>query len=508
MSFYMRNKKCRKLDNSSIEKYENVYLCESIVIKDNKRRIYMKKYLFMILFVSLSLVLFACQPKDEVDEEDQITLTYAAWNLGDPANPTIDRLMLEAFEEQYPNIKVEVIERPKQPGANEGDAPVDTPWNEFLATQASRGEFPDVFMPDNIPLSIQNGWVYDLSTIAAEDEEFANVATSITDAARYNDKLLALPMAANYFGFFVNNDVFEAANLDAPTFGTDWTTFMTAVRGAAQHRSSGIAGFEGVEHIMHWYPAQLNENYEWFTYDGEKFNLNSPEFRQAVELQQELYRSTAYVLESLSGEQRAEYFGNINTWDEGRQAVRFDGSWAIPGIIRRQRTGEMADFDVSFIGTPSVDGTQRIPMNLDFIAVGSNTDHPEEAYLLAKWMGFGKEGYRARVDLVKEDEDLSLSYAPLQPDEELLNEFFTISGEITGYREVLEHGNYIVEPVKFLPGYIQARYNAQYDADDNMWSIFNKLMQGQEDVSILPQVNERANSALQDAFALINDQLK
>ena len=50
-------------------------------------------------------------------------------------------------------------------------------------------------------------------------------------------------------------------------------------------------------------------------------------------------------------------------------------------------------WDLDFIGTPVVNGNKRVPSVADFFAVASNTKHPEEAYLLAKWMGFGKEGY-------------------------------------------------------------------------------------------------------------------
>jgi multiple sugar transport system substrate-binding protein len=470
------------------------------------------KKIFSILFVMMLMVMVSACRTAEPDEQEEITLTYAAWNLGDAnsANPNLERLMLDAFEREHPNITVNVIERPKMPDPNNEENQLDTPWNEFLTARASEEQLPDVFFVDNIPLSISNEWLYDLSTIAGNDQEFNNVSADITNAARYGNRLYALPYSVNYFGYVVNKSVFDKANLDAPEFGEEWTSFISKAKAAASHRTGGqgTVGFEGVEHIMHWYPAQVNEDLGWFTYDGSKFNLTDPSFRQAVEIQQALYADKTFVLEALTGEEQADFFGSGWKWGEGRHAVKWDGSWVVSGLRADMERGGIATFDYDFIGTPAVDGTQRIPINIDFVAVGADTENPQEAYELAKWMGYGKEGYLTRVNLSTTTEGIQpVNFAPLQSqDEELMDAFFSLYEGFDGFRQVVEHGQYIVEPVKYLPGYNQARYNGQYDTENNMWSILNKLMRNEVNFADhISRINQRANEEYQKAYQQIQD---
>ena len=132
--------------------------------------------------------------------------------------------------------------------------------------------------------------------------------------------------------------------------------------------------------------------------------------------------------------------------------------------------------DLDFIGTPVVNGSKRIPIVADFFTIASSTKHPEEAYLLAKWMGFA-EGYAKRLELSKTVEGISqVNFAPIQNDEELLDEYFELYPSFTGLRTVIESGNFIVEPVKFLPGYDNARYQGTYDAENKMGTIITKLV--------------------------------
>ena len=72
----------------------------------------MRKVFLLLLIPLLAFMFAACNG----EKDDRIVLTYANWNLGSPDSeePNMERLMLKAFKEKY-NIKVEVIERPKEP---------------------------------------------------------------------------------------------------------------------------------------------------------------------------------------------------------------------------------------------------------------------------------------------------------------------------------------------------------------------------------------------------------
>jgi ABC-type glycerol-3-phosphate transport system substrate-binding protein len=72
----------------------------------------MKKTLYLLMFLLLSFAFVGCNGKD-----DRIVIRYANWNLGTPESldTNMERLMINEFMKKYPEIKIEIIERPKIP---------------------------------------------------------------------------------------------------------------------------------------------------------------------------------------------------------------------------------------------------------------------------------------------------------------------------------------------------------------------------------------------------------
>ncbi|MDR4968030.1 MAG: extracellular solute-binding protein [Acholeplasmataceae bacterium] len=479
----------------------------------------MKKILMIFAFVFLTVGLVACggstdDPTTPVDTDDptllpgQIEITYASWDLGSPESeePNMQRLMIKAFEEAYPNIKVRIIERPKVPGTND-----DLGWNEFLAARASTQTLPDVFQADNIPFYVINDWAYNLTTIANADDEYINVSEDIRGVATYDGKVMAIPNAVHYAGYVVNETLYDRQGQNYPEIDTNMTDFLAYTKAAANHASNnnnGVVGLEGIEHIIHWYPAQLNENYRWFTLSDNGFNLNSTEFTTTMELYRTLRTDTTYVLEALYDAAGAEdsqiEIGNIfpegDPFNNGNILAKWFYSWDFGWIQSNINSGQYT-WDLEFIGTPVVNGNKRVPIVADFYTIASNSSHPEEAYLLAKWMGFGKDGYLKRVELSETVPGISqVNFAPIQNDEELLDAYFNLYPNFQGLRTIIETGTFIVEPPKYLPGYIAARYTGTYDAENKMSDILVKLMAGEVALAdIRTQLNTRANTLYNEA---------
>lgn len=481
----------------------------------------MKKIMLFLATAILTFVLVSCgNPGDTPgtgDGEKDIVLTYAAWNLGsaDSDTPNMERLMLEEFEKAHPGIKVEVVERPKVPGTDGDQA-----WNEFLGAKASVGQLPDVFMADNIPYYVINDWAYNLSTIANADAEYKNISTDITGAATYEGKVMALPSAVHYMGYVVNKSLYETKNLDAPTVESTMEEVLSLTKQAADHGSTtqqGVVGFEGIEHILHWYPAQLNEDYGWFTFDGEKFNLDSAEFQTAVELYRELKQSPDYVLEALqyvsdqegSNVVLEQIFPNLDYFNSNAILCKWFYTYDFGWMQQKIDSGEYY-WNLDFIGTPVVNGVKKVPSVIDFLTIAKTSEHPQEAYELAKWMGFGKEGYLKRIELSNEVEGISLvNFAPIQNDADLMDEYFGIYPSFTGLRSIIEAGNFVVEPPKFQVGYDKVRYNGNYNEDNKMGDIINQLMGGEVLIAdIKDALNGRANAIYQAEYATFYSELE
>jgi len=440
---------------------------------------------------------------------EPVNVTYAAWNLGAIDSDNLEREMLAAFTEEYPWITVEIIERPMVPDTS-GVGEVLQVWNEFLGARASQGELPDVYFTDSTEVVITNDWAREMSDLALADPEFMNISPDIRDAANYDGHLMALPYAIYYFGYYVNKTLFENNNADYPVFGDTWDEFVVKLKQVAKQNvtdGSGVGGLFGIDRIPEWYPAQLSQDVGWYTYDGSMLHLDGPEFEASLDLMWDLAQDKSFVMNALSAEELEAAGLATQAWESSRLGAMWDASWNLASMLDRE-------FDVDFIATPGTEAAHQIPIVLDLMCVSSQTDHPEEAYLLAKWMSFGKAGYLKRIELSQLVDNegnpvfATLNMTPLQADEDLLDAFFEIYPTFTEFRTVISYQEYIIEPFKHVPGYAKARWNEEYNAVTTLGQIYDGVLaQSISYADVKTTWNELANDALETARASVYEKL-
>lgn len=145
---------------------------------------------------------------------ETVTLNYANWNLGTESDQTVERMMVDAFNESQDDIEV-VID----------DSITTDDWDGSLSTAASAGELPDVFMMNNIPTSYSNEWLMDISDMAAEDEQFQSIPESVRTASEIDGKTVSIPFATHLMGYYVNNDILNDKNLPVAEYGMSMDDF-------------------------------------------------------------------------------------------------------------------------------------------------------------------------------------------------------------------------------------------------------------------------------------------
>jgi multiple sugar transport system substrate-binding protein len=415
---------------------------------------------------------------------EPVTLRYANWNLGTEEENNIQRQMVKAYTDANPHVTVEFVDMSGEGG-----------WEANLTAYAAKGELPDVFMANNVPLYVQNGWVADLTDMVSGDPDWAKIPTALTDAVTYNGKILGVPAAQFVMGYFVNKDLYEAANLDAPEYGFTLQEFEEAVTGL-NNINQGVLGLDEMEFVMGWYPNAVESNLKWFSFDGEKMNYNSAAFKQGVAKTGEL---KPYTWQGLSEEQKAN-FKSTGPWElflNQEVGMRWDASWAVPAYV------ENATFEWDFIGVPG--GNQALVA--DVMVVGVTTKHMEEAFKFARWMTYSSEAYQKEAELAR-----AAGSAPKMPvaiDDAsiaLYEEFVNVPGILAAIDNL---DNSLIESLaKMIPGYINARWEGKpgidigEDKDVNMWFMFNFANDGRykiEDYSA--QLEEYANQILADASA-------
>ena len=426
-------------------------------------------------------------PAAEPPAAEPVTLTYANWNLGTEEENNIQRQLVKAYTDLHPNVTIEFVDMSAEGG-----------WEANLTAYAAKGELPDVFMANNVPLYVQNDWVADLSEFTAEDPDWADVPEVLKDSFTYSGKVFGLPAAQFVMGYFVNKDLYEAANMDAPEYGFTLEEWNDAVIGL-HNVSKGILGLDEQEFITGWYPNAIDPNLKWFSYDGEKMNYNSVAFKEAIAKTGEM---KPYTWQGLTDEQKTNFksTGPGELFLNQEVGMRWDASWSVPGYVSG------ATFDWDFVGVPG--GNQAIVF--DVMVVSKTTVNLEEAYNFAKWMTFSKEAYMKEAELARAAG--SAPKIPVSVDDaslELYKEFVDKPGILAALENL---DNSMIESLaKIVPGYIDARWEGKpgidigEDQDVNMWFMFNFANDGRykyEDYAA--KLEEFANKILADAAAEMN----
>lgn len=404
----------------------------------------MKKLMASLLAGALAFSMAACSSTDKADSDgkkdskEKVTLTYANWNLGTEEDNNLERMMIKKFEESNPNIKIEI-----------DDSISTTDWNGTLSAAASSGKMPDVFMLAQIPPAVANDWLMDLTDLTKKDKDFATIPKVVSESAALNGKVYALPFAQHFLGYYVNKDLYNKANLDYPEYGMTTDQFTAAVKDVT-NVSAGVAGTNNPFSIPDWYPAAMNDKLGWFTFHDEKYELDGKEFISGIKTAQSII-SNGYAYELLKDEEKGKFKGADpeQVWQQGGIGLKWDGTWL---------TGEYMDkldFEWDFIGVP---GGRTVIVN-DYAGISKASKHAEEAYEFAKYMSFGKEGFKKRLE-VADKEGKAMNTLPISTDEEVLEAYFDML-EVPGVRLAYDNiDNGLVESVKTLPGFTASRWEA------------------------------------------------
>ncbi len=420
-------------------------------------------------------------------EAAPVTLRYANWNLGTEEENNIQRQMIKAYTDLHPNVKIELVDMSGEGG-----------WDALLTNYAAKGALPDVFMANNVPLYVKNGWLASLNDFVQSDPDWQDVPQVLKDAFTYGSTVYGVPAAQFIMGYFVNNDLYEAANLDAPAYGVSPDEFFSTA-GSLNDVQKGVLGLDEMEFITGWYPSTQDSNLKWFSFDGEKMNYNSPAFKAALAKTGEM---KPYTWQGLTDEQK-QNFKSQGPWElflNQEAGVRWDASWAIPALVQN------ADFDWDFVGIPG--GNQALVS--DVMVVSKTAADLQAAYDFAKWMSFSKDAYAKEAELARAAGSAPKLPVSVDADSIALYQSFV---DKPGVNQALENldSSLIESLAKIVPGYINARWEGKPgidigdDKDVNMWFMFNFANDGRfkfEDYSA--QLEAFANNILAEAQAELN----
>ena len=129
----------------------------------------------------------------------------------------------------------------------------------------------------------------------------------------------------------------------------------------------------------------------------------------------------------------------------GTVAMDIEGYWQFWVLNDAAKNG----IDLGFWPYPQGSAGFFPPTILDYLAVSAETDFPEEAFLLAKWMSFGKAGYDARLDILEANNALAEANGdmPMYLDRFPVADYPDVWTRVDGFVDGIEGIDYILDNI-------------------------------------------------------------
>lgn len=293
------------------------------------------------------------------------------------------RETLAAFEEEHPNINVDLIILSEKGDTQEAMKKLD------LA--AASGEAMDVLMfsdPASYAQRVGAGMVAPIDEFIAEEgydvhEEY-KVDTSL------GGKYYALPGKFNPWYVLLNKNHLDEAGLEVPEDWT-WDEFMeyakklTVDEGSEKRYGTFFFGPQDGSWMEYLKLAMASEpeNTEFLKDDGTS-NLDSPFFRKTLEIRLKMEKedqsATPYT-DMIS--QKLHYRNQFFNQDASMILI---GSWMNTELGGTDQFP--LDFNVAVAPYPKNDPNDEggfTPVTTDFMSVASNSEHKKEAYTFIRW---------------------------------------------------------------------------------------------------------------------------
>ena len=444
----------------------------------------MKKLLSMLLILALAMsaMPFALAEGLEPLTTDEITLRYACWGQAEAGEPEVLQALIAQFEEAHPNIHVEFV-------------PIDQgTWDAGLTNLASQGQLPDVFWVFSVSAAVSNEWALDLTEFYEKDPDAQELYPTMVSSSKIGGKNYSYPAVLFPHMVFMNKTLFDKYNVDLPS--TDWT--WDDYFDLAEELSHPEAFYFGVSNPLYvdLFPAAINGNQGKFGWDGEAYHFDDA-WVEAVETRAEVINNK--ICEWMSAEDKEAVLGDPGAWPpgKGRTAMHIDWPWtmAMFNTTVKEETG----CEFVYYPLPMGEGKGELAI-VDNGIIAASTEHPREAWELAKWMSWGPMAALKRQETYR-----SLGYPvsrmPVVSTPEVWQDLVDNADDtIKGFYEaVLTRGvNFVPSNWPVCPGW--GEIEAYYNSND----INGKILRGELSAAdVAAELEEVANRGRDNYLASI-----
>lgn len=330
--------------------------------------------LIILLAVGMSIIGVSKQQRPVQSEDESITLRVVLWDYD---VVIYDRELIENFEKDHPDIKIDVISYPP------------TYYNSSLTALLDSGETVDVIYVnqlDQLSQITDRNLAMPLDSYIRRDgvptEHYPGL-----DVLRGKDgELLALPYRRDKFLLYYNKDLLDMAGVEYPADTMSWIDFMQYTGEVSENLWSGQ--FAACFLLNETQILQYMRDRSW---SGSKENIQL--LQDGMELlrtmQRKKYILPFSVCESYSASQRMFETGNYGLFVHGTWYLnylqndrnRFHFAW---GVAEKPNWRTDQPYNAMML-TP--------------ICINRNTQHPEAAWTFVQYL-CGKQAATLAENLV------------------------------------------------------------------------------------------------------------
>jgi len=298
--------------------------------------------------------------------QEQVTITMSVWGM-----PWEDKIYTDfaipQFEEKYPYIKVKFVR-------------LEDYWNTLLVQHAG-GVAPDVQRNLDMrygPVLLRGALLplTDYINDPVEGVDLDDFHRFGIDGVTYNGDIWALPQdICPRSVLFYNMDLFDKAGLEYPNEGWTLDDLVDAAKKLTIGQKPRIQQY-GVT----WIPPFATSlvfgfGGQYWSEDGQKCVINSPESIEALEFMQGL----VYDLGVAPSYAEANYGETQELFKGGRAAMYLGGAHLIPSVVR-----DAPDLRFGVTSMPKAPEGRTTMVHQCIWTMSSQTKHPDAAWKLIK----------------------------------------------------------------------------------------------------------------------------
>ena len=309
------------------------------------------KFCKILAIFGLICLLCACNPK-----ENRTVIQFASW--GSKSEIDIIKPLLEDFEEENPDIKVDFMHIPQN-------------YFQKIHLLFASNTPPDVIFINNLYLPVYAN--ADVLEPIGDNADCSFYEENVLKSLSWNGKLYAVPRDVSNLVIFYNKNLFDKAGLSYPS---DKWTFQEFLEMAKKLTVAGRFGVSFEEDSLFFLPYLMSEGGGILSDDLSRIIIDELQSVKGLKFYADLrkkYHVAPKAEESASATMAQMFL-------QGKIAMHLSGRWLVP------KYREEADFDWDIAPFPKGDKGSIVQLDSSGWAVSKNSKHKKEAFMLVNYL--------------------------------------------------------------------------------------------------------------------------